>query len=115
MKVKIFVIAVSHRGAHVAARRQCRDRVTLPAISFTDLSSINFSAGGTATNANFTVIDLNSVTKKVTKEYTLTGGKAITALTGGVSSALFIFDKILLVLQPPRRALRSFFRESSHL
>ena len=114
MKVKIFVIAAAIAALMSPLAASAATAVTLPAISFTDLSSINFSTAGTAKNAKFTVIDLNSVTKKLTKKYTLTGGTfSTTALTGGVSSALFIFDKKTSSPKPPRRALRSFFKRNS--
>jgi len=85
MKVKIFVIASA-----IAALMSplIASAATLPAIPFTDLSTVNYSLGGTAKNATFTLTDLNSATAKVTQAYKLTNGSIDPS-----SSAAFIFDK----------------------
>jgi len=111
MKIKVFLIAAAIAALMSPLAASAATAVTLPAISFTDLSSINFSTAGTAKNAKFTVIDLTSATKKVTKKFTLTGGTfSTTALTGGVSSALFIFDKKTSTPTAPAQGLKVLFQ-----
>jgi hypothetical protein len=93
MKIKLFAIV-----AAIAALMSplVASAATLPAIPFSDLSSIDFSLTGTAKNATFTVTDLNSATKKVNVKYKLSNG----VIDAVHSSAEFIFDKNVTIQDP---------------
>ncbi len=99
MKIKLFVIAAAIAALMSPLVASAANAV--PAIPFGDLSSIDYGITGTAKTAKFTLIDLNSKSKRVSETFMLQNGTLDPA-----SSAEFIFDKKSITLQDSMPGLK---------